>query len=490
MTGARILIVEDERIVAKSIQQQLTKLGYCVVGTAATAEAAVQNAEEKHPDLILMDIHLQGQQDGIAAATQIRRQLRLPIIYLTANSDDQTLHRARTTEPFGYLVKPFDTRELHATIEIALYRAQMEERVQASEERYRDLFENASDAIVTMATDGTISEVNRAAERLLARSRHDLVGQQAHQLIPEDEYLRVAERRQRLHVGELLSELHETEVLRPDGSKVPIEIHSRLIRDGAGQPMGTQAIVHDISERKALERQRADFLAMLTHDIKNPLGVVMGYTEFLLKNAKQRGGGDEEDMLQRLQSNALAIHSLVANYLDFFRIESGRIMFNRQPLLLGELLEKVGKRHAGEALKQHISIAFHKPEESPVVEGDIVSLERVFSNLLHNALKFTPELGCIEIRLEQRNGEAVVSIVDSGPGIPPEEIPTLFGQYVRGRTSQREGSGLGLFIVKTFVEAHGGRVEVKSELGEGSCFTVRLPKMAEEKIPTAKEVLI
>jgi signal transduction histidine kinase len=215
----------------------------------------------------------------------------------------------------------------------------------------------------------------------------------------------------------------------------------------------------------------------------------MAYTEFLLDNAKKRGAADDEDMLQRLQSNALVIHALVSNYLDLSRVESGRLTLNKQPFLLNELLEKIESRLAGEARLQSISLALHKPDKSPVVEGDIASLERVFSNLLHNALKFTPELGHVEIRVTQHDGEAAVSIFDSGPGILPDELPTVFDKYRQG-THQREGAGLGLFIVKTFIEAHGGRVEVESTLGEGSCFTVRLPTVTDEEVFHTKEALI
>jgi PAS domain S-box-containing protein len=479
MAEARILIVEDERIVAKSIEKHLTKLGYRVVGMAATAKEAVRMAEETRPDLILMDIHLQGQPDGISAAATIREQLHISVIYLTANADDHTLQRARITEPLGYLIKPFETRELHATIEMALYRTQMEERLRASEERFRALSEASPIGIFLNEANGGCTYTNQRWQEIFGLSLEESLGDGWSRAIhPEDRASVFAQWTADVQAGREFS--REFRILTPQGKLRWVHARAKALYNQQGVLLGHVGTDEDITPRKALEGQRADFLAMLTHDIKNPLNVVMGYTEFLLANAKERGAREDEDMLQRLQSNAMTILSLVANYLDVVKVEGERVQFNKQPFPLNELLEKVINRHAGEAQKRRISIALHLPDESPIVEGDIPALERVFFNLLHNALKFTPELGHIKIRLEQQDREAIVSISDSGPGITPVELTTIFHKYTQG-THRREGAGLGLFIVKTFVEAHGGRVEAENVLGEGACFRVYLPLTTEEE---------
>jgi CheY-like chemotaxis protein len=127
-----ILIVEDEHIVALDIKNRLKKLGYVVAGRAATGQAAIDKAAETCPDLILMDIRLKGEMDGIAAAEQIRDRLGIPVIYLTAYSDEATLQRAKITEPYGYIIKPFEDRDLHTTIAMALYRHKVEQELRES----------------------------------------------------------------------------------------------------------------------------------------------------------------------------------------------------------------------------------------------------------------------------------------------------------------------------------------------------------------------
>lgn len=162
----QILVVEDENIVAMDIRQSLQRLGYSVPAVVATAEDALVAAERWRPDLILMDIRLRGETDGIQAATQIRDDYRLPVVYLTAFADASTLERAKTTEPFGYILKPFEDRELNSTIEMALYRHKIEKQLQENERWLETVLRSIGDAVLTVDLVGRISFMNRVAEQL------------------------------------------------------------------------------------------------------------------------------------------------------------------------------------------------------------------------------------------------------------------------------------------------------------------------------------
>jgi PAS domain S-box-containing protein len=357
----------------------------------------------------------------------------------------------------------------------------MEEALRESEEHYRSLFEDASDAIATLLLDGTITGVNHGLETLLGWSREELIGQHFREFLPPSSIALVEERVRRFQAGEKVSQIYDIELIGKDGRVVPVEARVRFFRDKDGKPIGVQAISRDVSARKALEQQQTDFLAMLTHDIRNPLEVILGYGEMLLDEARERNAPREMDMLLRLMGSALTVRSLVTNYLDFSKIEAGHLSLSTKPLALNNILRQVGEQYENEARRCRIDLRFQLQEELPAVWGDALALERVFANLLHNALKFTPDTGQITIRSAQHNGEVVATITDTGPGVTPEEMPVLFEKYRQAGTSRhREGAGLGLFIVKSLVDAHGGRVEVESTLDVGSCFSVFLPVAATE----------
>jgi diguanylate cyclase (GGDEF)-like protein/PAS domain S-box-containing protein len=173
---SRVFIVEDEVLVARDIKSRLEKLGYQVIGTAARGDDAVSRVLSERPDLILMDINLKGDMDGIEAADRIRAEADLPIIFCTAYSNDETLQRAKVTVPYGYVLKPFDNRELEITIEIALHKHQMEVALKAAGVRLEATLQNLDDGVLTVDQDGVIVLANPMAVQLLGRSKAVLMG--------------------------------------------------------------------------------------------------------------------------------------------------------------------------------------------------------------------------------------------------------------------------------------------------------------------------
>lgn len=180
----------------------------------------------------------------------------------------------------------------------------------------------------------------------------------------------------------------------------------------------------------------------------------------------------------------MTVHSLVTNYLAFSTIEAGRIPIRKKFLAITDLLRKVADQYEAEAQHRNLHLELALQMGLSPVMGDALALERVFANLLHNALKFTPSHGTVTIRTEQYQEFIVVSVVDTGLGIPADEIPILFNKYSHAkRETGEEGSGLGLFIVKAMVEAHGGYIKVDSKISEGSSFSVFLPMALADTQP-------
>jgi PAS domain S-box-containing protein len=484
-SSPRVLIVEDSDTQAALLRRAFTAYGYTVF-RAVTGEEGRQLFRAHHPELIVLD-YLLPDMTGDQLLAEFKQSAISPsVIVITATpTPDLALQLIRQGAD-NYVRKPFapdyllhvceNTRRQRALLRVEEILEQRTRELRDSEKRYRDLFENANDAIVTLTLDGIVTSVNRGLEVMLGWSRAELLGQHYRKFVSPSSVALGEERTRRFLAGERLPSIFEGEQIRKDGSIVPVEVRIRAIRDQNGQPIGFQGIYRDISARKEHERQRTEFLAMLTHDIRNPLGVVLGYLDMLREEPGTPGVPPAEQLLQRMESNMLTIHALITNYLDFSTIEAGRLTLTKQLVRLNELLSQLERRHEGEATRRRITLQFQVPPQLPLIEADPLALERIFTNLIHNALKFTPEAGLITVSATPHANEIAVAITDTGPGIAAEDLPLLFRKYGRVTTPQRQqGTGLGLFIVKELTEAHGGRVEVQSTVGQGSTFTVFLP---------------
>jgi diguanylate cyclase (GGDEF)-like protein/PAS domain S-box-containing protein len=252
MTQARILVVEDESIVAADIQDRLESFGYEVPVTVTSGEKAVEQACALRPDLVLMDIQLKGRMDGVEAADQIRQRFGIPVIYLTANADHPTVQRAKITEPFGYVIKPFEERELQTTIEVALYKHRAEQTLKESEERYRLLVELSPEAIIVQSDDKIVYANPAAANLFGAASAETLSGLAVADFVHPDhhENFRAHERHLR---GNQQSDLKAEKFVRLDGEVRDVEVVMASVTYGG--KLATQILTRDITERRRAEEQ-------------------------------------------------------------------------------------------------------------------------------------------------------------------------------------------------------------------------------------------
>ncbi len=253
---SRILVVEDEAIVAADLRLQLTELGFEPVGSTLSGEEAIKLAGQLRPDLVLMDINLGGKMDGITAARTIRERFALPIVFLTALSGRDTLDRAKEAQPFGYIIKPFDEQDLRAVIEMAVFKHRAEAQHRADEARYRALTESAHDAIVTADHRGLITGWNRSAAALFGYPEAEILGQPLSRLMParyqaghEAGFARVLTGGERHVIGRTA----ELTGRRQDASEFPLELSLAQWETPEGQFF--TAIIRDISARQRTEAQ-------------------------------------------------------------------------------------------------------------------------------------------------------------------------------------------------------------------------------------------
>lgn len=245
-----------------------------------------------------------------------------------------------------------------------------------------------------------------------------------------------------------------------------------------------RASIERAFQRLETERLRADMMSMISHDIKVPLTSILGYAT-LMRDRRQGGWHPRaEEFLNIIASNANKILALLDNVLTTCKIDAGRLTLVRTPVRLCPVLEEIQSVLLPEAEKRRIALAIECPPDLPEIEGDESLLYRALANVIANALKYSPPNTRVDVRAGTVSAQdsplgvagVRVEVENPGPGIPAEELPRIFDRYQRSESGRGvEGTGLGLFVVKTVVEAHGGRVTVRSSPGETTLFTIHLP---------------
>lgn len=399
MNPIKILVVEDEIIVAEDIAGRLKKLGYAVTATVASGEEALEKVAENRPDLVLMDIVLKGEMDGVTAAEKIRTRVDVPTVFLTAYADDKTLERAKLTNPFGYIIKPFQQNDLRVAIEIALHRHEIETKMR---------------------------EALKASE----------------------------------------------------------------------------AAKESVEEKSHRQNQ---YISMAAHELRNPLNAILISAELLELDRTRSSDESQVRTLRLVHSATQKMNKLIDDMLFMGRAESGKLKCNPLPINLVEFCQDLlDQLQLGNETKHKLTLI---PSNVTSAILDQQLLQGIITNLIVNAIKYSPTGGEVSLELECRQaGEGdkaaifclsphclfgnsqftnsnspslIIRIRDEGMGIPEMEVGKIFEMFYRCKnTGKIKGNGLGLTIVKKAVELQGGAIGCESKIGIGTTFTVVLPYVA------------
>ncbi len=411
MSAAKILLVEDEGIEALDAQQRLTRLGYSVPEIAFTGEDAVRLAEEMSPDLVLMDIMLRGKVNGIQAAREIRSRFDIPVIYVTAYSDEDTLSRAKIAEPHGYIVKPYDERELRVAIEVGLYRHDMERRLRESERWLATALKSIGDAVIITDNAGVVTFVNPVAEKLIGFTLDEAKGQRLTDVFPivnmysrkpiENPVTRVLEE------GVTVGLANHTVLLTRDGREISIDDSAAPILDDKGNVLGVILVFRDVTERVEVERtlreseeryrsiseqlkdanrRKNDFMAILSHELRNPLASIQSRLS-ILKHVEP-GGDQAKRALAIIHRQTAQLSRLVNDLMDINRIEQNKLQLQLRRLDLVALMKQVLEDHRPLFDRSGVTLRYELPPSPVYLNADENRLIQIVGNLLHNATKF------------------------------------------------------------------------------------------------------
>ncbi len=257
MPEAKILIVEDERIVAEDVKEGLQGLGYSVNQVARSGKMAIKMVEENRPDLVLMDIVLKGKMDGIETAEQIRSRFNIPVVYLTAYCDEKILERAKITEPFGYVIKPFREKELHVNIEMALYKHKIEKELRESKDWFSITLESIGDAVIAVDLNGNVVFINPTAQLLTGWNLKDGMGKKLNEIynIVNGENDELIETHIQNSAQEIFrfKQVVQKVLIDKFGIQVPVEDKFKPIKDNDGNTIGCVLVFRDTIDQKRIE---------------------------------------------------------------------------------------------------------------------------------------------------------------------------------------------------------------------------------------------
>lgn len=486
-TSAHILIVEDEAIVAYNLQQRLSHMGYHVPDVAVSGSETLQLVSQARPDLILMDIHIEGSMDGIDVAARLQETHPVPVIYLTAYSEDSTLDRARQTRPYGYLIKPFSERELHATIQMALERHTAERALAES----RQLLQQALDA----AHMGTVEIDCNSGHLQLSQNSAQLIGQPDDRALTFAEFLSTVNEADRPAIAVQMEESREPSHKFSKEFRVLHNGRDNWIKIDASPLPGRRlsGIVQDISERKAaemrlhalnerLEEQVAErtselqqslseleaFTYSAAHDLRSPIRAIAGLSTVMIEDFAPALGEPGVKLLKTIGSSALRMGDLIDALLEMSRLSRTAMSLSEVNISqiaseLGELLmaSEPGRRAM-------ITVA---PDLTALADPTLVRC--VLDNLMRNAWKFSAkkDTTVIEVGGVAQEGTPVFFVRDEGCGFDMKFAERLFAPFNRlHNQNEFSGSGIGLSTVKRVVSRHGGRVWTQASPGEGATF--------------------
>lgn len=486
MGNVSLLVVEDEVIIAANLQSKLEDLGYSVLALAHSGEEALEKMAGHHPDLVLMDIQLAGEIDGIETAAHIRERFGIPVIFLTAYADEETLQRAKITEPFGYILKPFTIRELRANIEMALYKYQMERKLRESERWFATTLRCLGEAVITTDTLGTIIFMNSAAETLTGWPATEALGQNISKVFIIYEAKTQASIQNPINqilqnktVDDLVG--YSTTLVVKNGLETSIDYHTTRIIDDQGVIIGAVLIFQDITERRRAEEmllasEKLASLGMLAagvaHEINSPLQVITGISESLLNNLEQKTL-DQDYLRRKLEvvgRNGWRCAEIVRALRTYGHASTGqREPYNLNTIVLDTLLlieHQLSRWH-------NIDVVTHLAPNLPLWNCDRNQISQILINLLTNARDAMTEGGQLTISTDYTpdTGSLILQVMDTGQGIPPAVQEKIFDPFFTTKPVG-QGTGLGLSIISGLVRAHSGNIKVNSVPAQGTTFTI------------------
>lgn len=493
-----ILVIDDEQIMRDGASRILSKNGWGVI-TAMNGQQGLEviQSRTQEIDVILLDLMMPGM-SGMEVLDHIRAiDPNLLVIVITGYATVESAVEAMKKGAYDFIPKPFTPDQLRIVVRRALEKRTLQKEAEfLRRERERSLRDIATekskiktiincmgDGVLVCDSEGYIVLTNPAACRMLKLSESCLVGNLISQVNLDPELSKTIEESLK-SVGLSYTSVSQ-ELSIGESQEIFLRAHTAPVKDDQGETIGAVTVLQDISHLKELDKMKSEFIAMVTHELRAPISAVEQQLSVILNRMAGDISEKQEKLLLRAKERTKGLLALIKDLLDLSKIEAGRMVQYKEPLSLQEVIQKVIDLMKVEADHKKIDLQFPAPSQDPIVLADRTSMEGIFTNLISNAIKYTPEGGTVVVTLTEEGGFAKATVSDTGIGIKKEDLPRIFDKFYRVKsieTRQIVGTGLGLSIVKSIVDAHLGSISVESEEGGGTTFTVILPKGVNQTV--------
>lgn len=486
-----VLVVENDITITQRCRELLLDQGH-KVRTAECVEEAV-DIIQKHPgdvDIMLLSLELPGWGAMTLIETLQRARREILIMTMSANCGEEAIE-AIHAGAYDCIRKSFTSDRFWTKINRAIEAFRLRRRVDILKRQEKAalarlphdahtllaLLNSITDGVVVTDWQTNVVLFNDKAARLFSLTEDEVLGRPISKCIKSDDLLSFFMRAMKSD-STLATLMADEEPVIKAGEKT-VRVHVDPVKNLPGEAViGAVCLFHDVTKVDAMNKLRSDFLSMVSHELKAPLSSLLMQISVVLDGLAGEVTPKQSDMLGKAKEKTKGMITLVNDILDYRRLQEGKSIQKIEGLDLAEILQRTVDLMRLSAEEKGVSITCEFAQDLPVFSGDRGGMEAIFVNLISNAIKYTPRGGKVTVSLNRKGKGIRLMVVDTGIGIPSDDIDRIFEKFYRIKTEQTKsiaGSGLGLSIVKGIVDAHGGEIHVKSEEGNGTTFTVILP---------------
>lgn len=474
----RILVVDDEARIRNACKLVLDECGYEVC-LAVNGKDGLQQIHDYHYDIILLDL-MMPELSGFDVLAQVK-SLHPDTVVIVISGYATLEHSvdAMKNGAFDFIPKPFTPDHLRVTVAKAIDHTRALRDISQTQSRLRTMVNRLSDGVMCTNHDHRVVLANPAFLRMIGSQSESVRGCVIDEFIDRTELRNIIYQAQDMPENEYTELTGEMTFNGPDRSdQIVLSVRCAPFRDRSGRNLGVITVLHDITALKQMDRMKSEFVSMVSHEIRSPMNSVLMQLRVVLDGLAGELTPKQKEILERASEKIDNLAQMTSELLDLARIESGLISQEREHVNMLSIIRDQVAFHLPRAEFASVIIDLDVPETLPPVLANRRNMEEVLSNLITNAIKYSPNGGRVSVSASSGSDYLLIRIQDSGIGIDAEDKNRIFQRFYRvknEKTRYIQGTGLGLALVKSILESHQGRIKVDSQPGEGSTFFVFLP---------------